>query len=105
MAANLKSTSEPIGFGPGGPNPTTTPWISYGSWIDYDGGVVIGNPAGGNMGPGTINAQAFFTNGTQYDLASYLPLTGGIISGGLTVNGAFVIKSTCDGITLDMGTY
>jgi hypothetical protein len=92
------------GFGPGGPNPTSSPWVSFGSWIQYTGGVVVGDPTGGNLGPGTVNSHAYFIDGVQYDLANYLPLTGGIIGGPLTVNGAFVIHSTCDGITIDMGT-
>jgi hypothetical protein len=102
----ISSTQQPIiGFGPGGPLPAPTPWITFGSWIQYAGGVVVGNPTGGNLGPGTINAAAYFINGVQYDLADYLPLTGGVIGGNLTVNGVFTVNGSVNNITIDAGTF
>jgi hypothetical protein len=101
----MPSAGGPMGFGPGGPLPTPTPWIAYGTYLQWSGGIVIGNPSGGNLGPGSINATAFYINGASFDLGNYLPLSGGIIGGPLTVNGAFVVHGTVDGIALDMGTY
>lgn len=98
-------SSAPMGLGPGGPLPAPTPWTTYGSYLLWNGGIVVGNPTGGNMGPGTINATAYFVNSTPFDLGNYLPVTGGIINGSLTVNGPFIADSTVDGITIDMGTF
>lgn len=97
--------ASPVGLGPGGPLPAPSPWTLHGSWIDFAGGVVIGNPTGGNLGPGTINVLAYYVNGAPFDLSNFLPLSGGIVGGPLTVNGAFVVHSTVDGINIDMGTY
>src|SRR5262245_40227450 len=99
-------SAAPIGFGPGGPLPPPAPWIIHGSWISYLGGVVIGNPTGGNKGPGTINASSVFQNGVHLDVSNFLPLTGGTV-GPLTVNGAFTVAPgwVTDGVILDMGTY
>jgi hypothetical protein len=99
------SSTASMGFGPGGPLPAPTPWTSFGSWINYTGGVVVGTPTGGTLGPGTINAMAYYVNGTPFDLGNYLPLSGGIIGGPLTVNGAFTVNGLVDGIHLDMGSY
>jgi hypothetical protein len=101
----MPSAGGPMGFGPGGPLPAPTPWIVYGTYLQWTGGIVVGNPTGGSLGPGTINAAAFYINGQSFELGNYLPLTGGVIGGPLTVNGAFVVHGTVDGITLDMGTY
>lgn len=53
----------PIGYGPGGPLPNPTPWTNYGSYVQYGYGVVVGQPSGGNLGPGSINASSLFING------------------------------------------
>ena len=95
----------PLGVGPGGPLPSPSPWTWYGSWIKWTGGVVVGNPTGGNLGPGTVNASAFFLNGAAFNLNNYLPLTGGIISGTLTVNGVTQLLGGLDQTTIDMGTF
>lgn len=108
MTNAIQSTdvSAPLGFGPGGPQPAPAAWTNNGSWIYYGGGVVVGpSTTGGNLGPGSINANAFFINGEPFELGNYLPLAGGTIAGPLTVNGAFVVKSTVDGIHIDMGTF
>jgi hypothetical protein len=47
----------------GGPLPQPSPWIIQGPFIQYDGGVVVGNPLGQGMGPGTINIEELFING------------------------------------------
>ena len=80
-----------MGFGPGGPLPAPSPWTTYGSWIKYLGGVVVGNPTGGQLGLGTINATGYFINGVPFDLNNYLPLSGsGTVGGQLTLNGPLV---------------
>ncbi len=33
--------------------------------LNVTGGIVVGNPAGGNKGPGTINAQKIYVNGSE----------------------------------------
>jgi hypothetical protein len=38
--------------------------------------MVIGNPAGGAQGDGTLNAEAFYVNGKLYDPNVFLPLDG-----------------------------
>jgi hypothetical protein len=91
-------TNAPLGFGPGGPLPAPTPWTTYGSWVTFSGGVVVGSPTGGNKGPGTINASNYFINGSSFNINNYLPLTGGTISGPLTVTGVV-------NMTLDMGVF
>ena len=98
-------TTSLLGFGPGGPLPAPSPWTTYGSWVSYLGGVVVGNPTGGQLGPGTINAVAYYTNGVPFDLSNFLPLSGGVIAGPLTVNGTFTALGLVDGIKLDMGTF
>ena len=109
--AKLTSSVTPLsagqmGFGPGGPLPAPTPWTTYGTWLQWSGGIVLGNPTGGNMGPGSINVTSYFINGAPFDLGNYLPLTGGIIGGSLTINGALtVVSGPVNGLVLDMGTY
>lgn len=95
----------PLGYGPGGPLPTPTPWIQYGTAVQWSGGVVVGNPPGGDMGPGAVNADAYFVNGAPFDLGNYLPLTGGTIAGPLTIQGAALFQGTVDGLTFDEGTF
>jgi hypothetical protein len=101
----MPTSAGPMGFGPGGPLPTPTQWISYGTFLQWSGGIVVGNPTGSGMGPGSINATSFFINGQPFDLGNYLPLAGGIIGGNLTIDGNTVFMGTVDGVTLDMGTF
>jgi hypothetical protein len=104
--SNIPTTLATMGIGPGGPLPVPSPWNVSGGYITYTtGGVVVGTPTGGNQGPGTLNAANLFINGLSVDVANFLPLTGGTIGGPLTVNGAFILKSTIDGAVLDMGTF
>jgi hypothetical protein len=113
MNALVKTTSAipspssvgPIGFGPGGPLPAPTPWIAFGTYLQWGGGVVVGNPTGSGLGPGTINATAYYLNGQPFELGNYLPLSGGIITGPTTFQGPVTFTSTIDGLILDMGTF
>jgi hypothetical protein len=105
MGDAMSTMSNPVGLGPGGPLPAPTPWINFGSWIQYSGGVVVGSPTGSNTGPGTVNASAYFINGVPLDYANFLPLTGGVIGGNLTVNGIFTVNGSVDGLHVDAGTY
>ena len=98
-------TPAPIGFGPGGPLPSPTPWTQYNTYLQCVGGVVIGNPTGGNLGSGTVNAESYFVNGQPFNLVNYLPVAGGTVTGTLTLNGPVIFGSTVDGVKLDMGTY
>jgi hypothetical protein len=105
---NLPTTlvTATMGIGPGGPLPVPSPWNTSSGYITYTtGGVVVGTPTGGNKGPGTLNASNLFVNGISVDVANFLPLTGGTISGPLTVNGAFTLGGTINGAVLDMGTF
>jgi hypothetical protein len=75
-----------LGSGAGGPLTAPTPWLTFPGYIQYvSGGVVIGNPAGGNKGSGALNLQNLYINGTQFLPANFLPLTGGTLTGLLTL--------------------
>ncbi len=50
----------------GGPLPVSSPWLNYGSYVYWRGGVVVGSPAGGNTGNGTVNAQQYYVNGVTF---------------------------------------
>lgn len=39
---------------------------SQAMYIGLNGGLVVGSPSGGDCGPGTINAQSLYTDGTLY---------------------------------------
>lgn len=55
-----------------GPLPFASPWYDYGPYIFYkNGGVIVGNPTGGNKGVGTINAEDLYINGV---LVSFLSI-------------------------------
>src|SRR5215468_5061364 len=83
----------PLGFGPGGPLPVPSPWTNYGTYIGYGiGGVIVGTPTGGQKGPGTLNAQNIYVNGVSINPGDFLPLTGGTITGNLTINGGFTLS-------------
>ena len=89
----------------GGPLPQPSPWVIGGSFINYLGGVTIGAPTSGSMGPGTINIQnGIYINGQAYSPANYLPLTGGTITGNLTVTGTMNFSGSIQNLTLDEGT-
>lgn len=47
--------------------------------------MVIGNPAGGAKGDGTLNADAFYVNGNLYDPNVFAPLAGAVMTGPLTL--------------------
>jgi hypothetical protein len=55
----------PTGFGIGGPGPPPTAWLISDDTIDYNGGVTVGNPTGGPMGDGTLNAINLFIQGVD----------------------------------------
>jgi hypothetical protein len=76
---------EILGSGAGGPLAQPGPWIVNSGWIQYSGGLVVGAPTGGNKGAGTVNAQSFYINGTLIDLTKYVQLTGGTMTGMLTL--------------------
>ena len=85
FATVTPAVSSPLGFGFGGPQPQPPPWVSEGQYIQYQGGVVVGQPTGGNEGPGTLNAQGLFINGVSVS-ATYLPLAGGTLTGPLILS-------------------
>jgi hypothetical protein len=76
----------PEGFGFGGPQPAPDPWTVTGSWLSYYGGLTLGNPTGGFHGNGTINASAYYINGTLVNPSLYLKLGGGTMTGPLILN-------------------
>jgi hypothetical protein len=76
-----------LGAGAGGPLTAPGPWIQYTGYILYPNGVVVGTPAGGNQGIGTINLQKIYLNGVLVDLTKYVPFTGGALTGILTLSG------------------
>jgi hypothetical protein len=78
---------EILGSGAGGPLTAPGPWIQYKGYLQYPYGVVIGIPTGGNKGNGTLNLQGIYINGVIVDLTKYLLLTGGALSGVLTLAG------------------
>ena len=79
-----------LGAGAGGPLTAPTPWTVQkdvtSAYITYPAGVVIGNPTGGNKGIGTLNLQTLYLNGTLLNLANYVLLTGGTMTGILTLS-------------------
>lgn len=76
----------PEGFGFGGPQPAPDPWTVEGTWLSYYGGITIGNPTGGFKGNGTVNASAYYINGVLVNPSLYLPLSGGTMTGPMTLN-------------------
>jgi hypothetical protein len=48
--------------------------------------MVIGSPTGGPKGDGTLNAQAFYVNGSLYDPTVFAPLAGAIFTGPVTLH-------------------
>jgi len=49
-----------------GPGTFNTSGAANPQW-SFPGGITIGNPAGGNMGTGTINAEEFYKNGILFN--------------------------------------
>jgi hypothetical protein len=84
-----------LGFGPGGPLPIPSPWTTYGGYIYYPQGVVLGSPTGGNLGAGIINAQDVAIQGTSVlnKFNNYLPTAGGTVTGNLIVNGNSILST------------
>jgi hypothetical protein len=75
-----------LGSGAGGPLTAPTQWNAFQGYIQYSYGVVIGNPTGGNKGNGTLNLDnGLYLDGVIVDLTKYLLLTGGTLSGKLTL--------------------
>jgi hypothetical protein len=88
--AEIKPLEAVLGSGAGGPLTAPSPWVAFEGYIQYSQGVVVGSPAGGNEGNGSINAAAIYINGvavTAGNLANYLPLAGGVMTGLLTLSG------------------
>jgi hypothetical protein len=75
-----------LGSGAGGPLSAPSPWIQYTGYLQYAGGVVVGNATGGNQGNGTVNAAGVYSNGTQILPNSYVKLAGGTMTGILTLS-------------------
>jgi hypothetical protein len=81
------TTEAILGSGAGGPLTAPTPWLSFPGYVAYlAGGVVVGAPTGVNKGVGTINAQAYYLNGTLVDTTKYLTFSGGVMTGILTLS-------------------
>jgi hypothetical protein len=76
---------EVLGSGAGGPLTPPTPWIVSAGYLQYPGGIVVGNPNGGNKGAGALNLSTIYLNGILVDLTKYLLLTGGTLTGKLTL--------------------
>jgi hypothetical protein len=75
-----------LGAGAGGPLTPPSPWSQYSGYVIYGGGVVVGAPTGGNIGGGVLNTQDLYVNGAHFTPAFYLPLTGGALTGLLTLS-------------------
>jgi hypothetical protein len=75
-----------LGAGAGGPLTAPSPWIQYQGWVQYPAAVVIGSPTGGQKGLGTLNLQALYLNGVIVNLAQYVLLVGGTMTGFLTLS-------------------
>lgn len=75
-----------LGSGAGGPLTAPDPWIRYTGYLGYTGGLVLGNPTGGNKGPGALNTQTIYINGSLLNPGLYLLLSGGIMTGVLTLS-------------------
>lgn len=72
-----------LGSGAGGPLPPVSPWRDWGGWIQYLGGVVIGN--GVQQGPGTLNVAGYFINNQPFNFSTVLPIAGGTMTGPITL--------------------
>lgn len=69
-----------------GPQPQPDPWTIQGPAVYYAHAMVIGNPAGGPQGDGTLNAEAFYVAGKLYDPTVFAPLAGSIFTGPVTLH-------------------
>lgn len=69
------------GLGIVGPQPKPDPWTVKGSSVWYAYSLVIGNPTGGQMGDGTINAVELYINGSRHNPAMFAQLIGATFTG------------------------
>jgi hypothetical protein len=76
-----------LGSGAGGPLTPPGPWVQYAGYLTYSGGIILGNATDGNKGVGTVNAKDFYKDGVKIDLGLYLPLTGGVMTGLISLSG------------------
>jgi hypothetical protein len=77
-----------LGSGAGGPLSAPTPWAAVSGGIQYAvGGIMIGSPSGGVPALGSVNATSYYVNGVLLNPASYLPFSGGNMTGMLTLFG------------------
>jgi len=109
MTNPLLTNDPPMGFGPGGPLPAPSPWTTYGTYVSFGGGVVVGAPTGGNRGNGTINCASIYVNGVALSSVNYLPTAGGNITGNLSIGGTLTVTGNTvlhgiTGLNLDMNT-
>jgi hypothetical protein len=74
-----------LGSGTGGPLSLPSQWVQGSGYIYYPFGVVIGTPAGGNEGNGTLNVSSLYINGSLVNLSQYLPYAGGTMTGSLSL--------------------
>jgi hypothetical protein len=74
-----------LGSGAGGPLTAPTPWATISGGLTYPGAVTIGSPSGGFQGPGSLNLQQIYVNGVLLNVTQYLQLTGGVMTGVLTL--------------------
>lgn len=86
MADDEIELMDALGAGAGGPLAPPSVWTQHAGWVSYAGGVVIGNPTGGNFGNGTLNLQNLYINGALVNLAQYVKLAGGTMTGVLTLS-------------------
>ena len=66
-----------------GPQAPPNPWVQHGDFIDYKRGVVVGEPPGGNMGDGTLNARGLFVDGVPVTFGDFVDETGDTMTGDL----------------------
>lgn len=72
-----------LGSGAGGPLTAPSPWVTYEGYVQYGGGVAVGNVA--NMGNGALNTATLYINGVLVNLGLYFPFTGGTFTGIVTL--------------------
>jgi hypothetical protein len=103
----------------GGPLPTSSQWRNQGDFLSYGGGVVVGTPAAGNTGVGTINAVNYYLNGVLMLPWQEAPTDGNVygrdgataawvatIGGDAPSNGTFYGRlNGAWSQSLDMGTF
>lgn len=80
-AAQAGTSSQAPSIAQVGPQPQPDPWTIQGPAVYYAHAMVIGNPAGGPQGDGTLNAEAFYVAGKLYDPTVFAPLAGAVMLG------------------------